>query len=55
MTLTPNQIKAYAAQCVEEYHHRYSAPAVDAAIRSSRKPIGKKEARLIHALLKGRG
>jgi hypothetical protein len=33
---------------------RYNKEAVDAAIKSSRKPIGKKEAKLIHALLKGR-
>lgn len=32
----------------------YNAAAVDRAIAQSRKPIGKKEARLIHALLKGR-
>lgn len=33
---------------------RYNAAAVDAAIRSSREKIGSSEARLIHALLKGR-
>lgn len=34
---------------------RYNAVAVDNAIRSSRKRISGKEAKLIHALLKGRG
>ena len=33
---------------------RYNQEAVNKAISSSRKPIGRKEARLIHALLKGR-
>ena len=33
---------------------RYNKDAVDKAIRSSRKKIGGKEGRLIHALLKGR-
>jgi hypothetical protein len=31
----------------------YNREAVAAAIKSSRKPIGKREAKLIHALLKG--
>ena len=38
--------------------HRYSAEAVNKAIASSNRAgrkIGGKEARLIHALLKGRG
>lgn len=34
---------------------RYNEEAVDASIRSSRKPISGREARMIHALLKGRG
>lgn len=34
--------------------HRYSREAVEAAIQSSRKPISRREGRLIHALLKGR-
>lgn len=33
--------------------HKYNAEAVDRAIRASRKPIGRKEGRMIHALLKG--
>lgn len=33
--------------------HSYNAEAVEKAIRTSRKPIGRKEARMIHALLKG--
>lgn len=32
---------------------RYNAEAVESAIRNSRQPIGRREARLIHALLKG--
>jgi hypothetical protein len=32
----------------------YNKEAVDQAIKTSRQPISKKEARLIHALLKGR-
>jgi hypothetical protein len=32
----------------------YNTKAVDSAIRNSRKPIGKKESKLIHALLRGR-
>jgi hypothetical protein len=32
----------------------YNKEAVDQAIKTSRLPISKKEARLIHALLKGR-
>ncbi len=32
----------------------YNAESVAAAIKASRKPIGKREARMIHALLKGR-
>lgn len=32
----------------------YNKDAVDAAIRTSRQPISRREARLIHALLKGR-
>jgi hypothetical protein len=32
----------------------YNKDAVDKAIVASRKPIGKREARLIHALLQGR-
>jgi hypothetical protein len=31
----------------------YNREAVAAAIKASRKPIGKREAKLIHALLKG--
>ena len=31
----------------------YNAEAVSAAIKASRKPIGKREAKLTHALLKG--
>lgn len=31
----------------------YNAQSVEKAIQASRKPIGKKEAKLIHALLKG--
>lgn len=34
--------------------HRYNREAVEAAIRGSRNPISRREARLIHALLKGR-
>ena len=34
---------------------KYCKDAVNKAINSSRKPIGRKEAKLIHALLKGRG
>jgi len=34
--------------------HKYNKEAVDKAIRSSRQRIGGKEAKLIHALLKGR-
>lgn len=33
---------------------RYNREAVDAAIRTSRQPIGRREGKLIHALLKGR-
>ena len=33
---------------------KYSKEAVDKAIKTSRKPISGKEAKLIHALLKGR-
>jgi len=33
---------------------KYNREAVDQAIKSSRQPIGKREAKLIHALLKGR-
>ena len=33
----------------------YNKDAVDRAIAASRKPISGKEAKLIHALLKGRG
>ena len=33
--------------------HKYSEQAVERAIKASRQPIGKKEARLIHALLRG--
>jgi hypothetical protein len=33
---------------------KYNEIAVNQAIKASRKPIGKNEARLIHALLKGR-
>jgi len=33
---------------------KYNETAVNQAIKASRKPIGKNEARLIHALLKGR-
>ena len=32
---------------------KYNEIAVNQAIKASRKPIGKKEARLIHALLRG--
>tara|TARA_R100000234_G_scaffold120000_1_gene104776 strand:- start:2500 stop:2613 length:114 start_codon:yes stop_codon:yes gene_type:complete len=32
----------------------YNKEAVEKAIKTSRKPISKKEAKLIHALLKGR-
>lgn len=32
----------------------YNADSVQKAINSSRKPIGGREARMIHALLKGR-
>ena len=32
----------------------YNREAVDAAIRQSRQPIDKREAAMIHALLKGR-
>jgi hypothetical protein len=32
---------------------KYDETAVDQAIRASRKPIGRKEGRMIHALLKG--
>jgi len=32
----------------------YNKEAVEKAIKTSRKPINKKEAKLIHALLKGR-
>lgn len=34
--------------------HKYNKEAVDKAIRSSRQRIGGKEAKLIHALLRGR-
>lgn len=34
--------------------NKYNAQAVDNAIRASRQKIGKREAKLIHALLKGR-
>lgn len=33
--------------------HQYNEQAVSKAIKASRKPIGKKESRLIHALLRG--
>jgi hypothetical protein len=33
--------------------HKYNEIAVNQAIKASRQPIGKREARLIHALLKG--
>ena len=33
--------------------HNYNQQAVNQAIKASRQPIGKKEARLIHALLRG--
>lgn len=32
---------------------KYNREAVNAAIKVSRQPIGKREAKLIHALLKG--
>jgi hypothetical protein len=37
-----------------EANPKYNEAAVNQAIKASRKPIGKNEARLIHALLKGR-
>ena len=37
------------------YEYSYNAEAVEKAIRTSRQPISRREARLIHALLKGRG
>jgi len=33
--------------------HRYNREAVNNAIKQSRKPISRREAKLIHALLKG--
>ena len=38
----------------EAYSHSYNKDAVDKSIKSSRQKIGGKEAKLIHALLKGR-
>lgn len=35
-------------------NHEYNEAAVNQAIKASRQPIGKREARLIHALLRGR-
>ena len=35
--------------------NKYNKEAVDKAIKSSKKKISGKEAKLIHALLKGRG
>ncbi|QIG66763.1 hypothetical protein EVB27_093 [Rhizobium phage RHph_TM16] len=40
--------------CDIEDKVRYNAAAVDREIRRSRKPISKREAKMIHALLKGR-
>lgn len=37
------------------YEHEYNEEAVDQAIRTSRKKIGRKESKLIHAVLQGRG
>lgn len=37
------------------FEHKYNAESVSKSIKTSRVKIGKKEARLIHALLKGRG
>jgi hypothetical protein len=52
------QLKAMGAACAAEYVARYCPHAVDNAIAASNRAgrrIGAKEARLIHALLKGRG
>jgi hypothetical protein len=37
----------------DNFRAAYNPEAVDKAIKTSRKPIGRREAKLIHALLKG--